>query len=84
MLHMSDQSWNNLWKSAAKLFLVWLDRIDHQKLSYFLLVTCLQTTQQKTNQNQPKSHRLHDKNQLVQTNLTVYLLLCNGQAKEGM
>ena len=47
MLHMNDQSWNYPWRSATQLFLAWT---DHQSWGFLSIVTCLQTTQLKTNQ----------------------------------
>ena len=50
--YVSDQSWNNSWRSAAQLLLAWT---DHQKVEALLLffldfsmVTCIHTTRHKT------------------------------------
>ena len=69
MLHMNNQSWNYPWRSATQLFLAWTDHLSWRFLS---IVTCLQTTQLKTNQDQPKSHA----NQLISDNLCSLPVAC--------
>ena len=48
---------------------IFLAQTDHQKWGIFTMVTCLQTTQHKTNQNLPKnSYKLADFRQTLQCN----------------